>query len=474
MQFFKIFICAGLIVLSTITISLAQNNEVKLPETEAGKRVAAYIAAFNSGDEAKMRAFFQENVPEEMLKRRPIEARLEVYREMRGEIQTISVRKVVEAKPEKISIVAQSGRGEWVRFNFMFERQPPHKLMGIGIDEAEDPATEASLPASLTKTQFNNSVEEYLNALSSADEFSGVVLIAKKDQPIFQKAVGLANKESNVPNRLDTKFNLGSINKLFTQIAIAQLVAAGKLSYTDTIGKILPDYPNKDARGKVTVRHLLTMTSGIGDIFGEKYNKMPKEKLRTNKDYLPLFASDPLQFEPGARQQYSNGSYVVLGLIIEKLTGQSYYDYVRQNIYQPAGMTNTDSYSNDDSVTNLAQGYTREGATSTDKATRKNNVSTRPWRGSAAGGGYSTVEDMLKLSLALQSGKLRQHDFNSPNGQAPKPGSLGIAGGAPGINAVFEVDVETGYTIVVLSNYDSPSATQVGRRLRTFLERLSE
>jgi CubicO group peptidase (beta-lactamase class C family) len=474
MQSFKIFICVNLIVLSTVIISIAQNSEVKLPETEAGKRVAAYIAAFNSGDEAQMNAYFLENAPEEMLKRRPMEARLEMYRRMRGEIQTVNLRSVLESSPEKISILAQNGRGEWLKFNFTFEKQPPHKLMGISVEQGEDPATEASLPASLTKAQLNSLLEEYLDKASAEDDFSGVVLIAKNDQPVFQKAVGLASRESKTPNLMDTKFNLGSINKLFTQIAVAQLVAAGKLSYEDNIGKILPDYPNKDAREKVTIKHLLTMTSGIGDIFGAKYNAISKDVLQSNKDYLQLFAADPLLFEPGARQQYSNGSYVVLGSIIEKLSGQNYYDYVRQNVFQPAGMTNTDSYSTSDSVVNLAEGYTREGVNSTDKKARKNNVSTRPARGSAAGGGYSTAADMLKLSLALQSGKLRQYDLNSPNGQAPKPMSLGIAGGSLGINANFEMNIEKGYTVVVLSNYDPPSAGEVNKRIRSLLSRVND
>jgi CubicO group peptidase (beta-lactamase class C family) len=475
MKIFGIFVCVGLFVLSAVSVAFAQNNQMKLPETVSGQRVAAYLAAFNSGDEGKMRAFFTENVSEENLKRRPIEARLEVYREMRGEMQSLTARRVIESKPEKVSVLVQNQRGNWLRFDFMFEPQPPHKLLGIGVDEAHDPAIVDNLPAALTRAQFNSALEEHLDKLSADGEFSGVVLVAKKDRPIFQKAVGLANQELKIPNRLDTKFNLGSINKLFTQIAVAQLVAAGKLSYDDKIGKILPDYPNKDAAEKVAVRHLLTMTSGIGDIFGAKYDAAPKEKLRSNKDFLPLFASDPLRFEPGAKREYSNGSYVVLGLIIEKLSGQSYYDYVRQNIFQPAGMTNTDSFEKDGKTANIAEGYTRRGVDSADKKMRKNNYSTRPARGSAAGGGYSTVEDMLKFSLALQSGKLKQYDLSSPNGQAAKPLSGGFAGGSLGINAIFEMDVEGGgYTIVVMSNYDPPSANQVGKFVRGLLSRLSE
>lgn len=474
MKVLGIFVCVGFLILSAVTITPAQNNQVKLPETIAGQRVAAYLAAFNSGDEGKMRAFFTENASEESLKRRPIEARLELYRNMRSDLQSLTLRRVVDAKPEKVSALIQNQKGEWLKFDFMFEPQPPHKLVGIGISEAVDPAKEDSIPATLTRAQFTALLEEYINKLSAGDEFSGVVFVAKKDQPIFQKAVGVANKELNAPNRVDTKFNLGSINKLFTQIAVAQLVSAGKLSYNDKISKILSDYPNKEVAEKVTVRHLITMTSGIADFFGDKFDAVSKDKLRSNKDYLPLFVSEPLKFEPGAGREYSNSNYVILGLIIEKLTGRSYYDYVRQNIFQPAGMTNTETFEKDAKVANIASGYTREGGNSADKKTRKNNASTRPARGSAAGGGYSTAEDMLKLSLALQSGKLKQHDFSSPNGQAPKPASFGIAGGAQGINAIFEMDVEKGYTIVVMSNYDPPTANDMGTFVRMLLSRLSE
>jgi CubicO group peptidase (beta-lactamase class C family) len=470
----KHYFFTGFVILSLISIYFAQGNEAKLPDTAAGKRAEAYFAAFNSGDEEKVKAFFLDNASEESLKQRPIEARLDFYRQMRSQQQSLTLRRVLEARNDRISTLVQNRRGEWLRFDFIFEPVPPHKMVGIGIDEAQNPENEVSLPASLSKAQLTALLDERINKLAADDEFSGVVLIAKKDQPVYQKAVGLASKEFNVPNRIDTKFNLGSINKLFTQIAIAQLVAAGKLSYEEKLGKVLPDYPNKDAAAKITIKHLLTMTSGIGDFFGDRYDAMSKDLLRSNKDFLTLFAAEPLKFEPGSKQEYSNGGYVVLGAIIEKLSGTSYYEYVRKNIFQPAGMMDTDSFSTNEIVPNLAQGYTREGINSGDKKSRRSNVLIRPARGSAAGGGYSTALDLLKLSVALQSGKLRQYDLSSPNGQAVKAISLGVAGGAPGINALFELDVEKGYTIIVLSNYDPESALVVGRFARNLISKLTE
>ena len=220
----------------------------------------------------------------------------------------------------------------------------------------------------------------------------------------LEKAYGLANKDTNTPNKIDTKFNIGSMNKMFTGVAIAQLAERGKLSFNDTVGKLLPDYPNKEV-AKVTVHQLLTHTSGMGSYHNEAYFSN-LDKMKTVGDPLRLFVNDRLAFEPGTRWQYSNSGYVVLGLIIEKVSGQDYFDYVKQHIFKPAGMVNTDSYEISKSVPNLALGYTRMqfGRGPDPSGPRRQN--SRPAKGSPAGGGYSRVEDMLKFSVALRSERL--------------------------------------------------------------------
>ncbi|RIK56132.1 hypothetical protein DCC62_30635, partial [candidate division KSB1 bacterium] len=248
--------------------------------------------------------------------------------------------------------------------------------------------------------------------------------------------------------------------------------------FDDPIGKHLPDYPNQQAAEKVTILHLLNMSSGIGDIFNDKYANLPKDRLRTIKDYLPLFAGDPLAFEPGARRQYSNGGYLVLGAIIEAVSGEDYFDYVRAHIFKPAGMENTGSYEADAIVPNLATGYTLRAGGSGERR--------KPARGSSAGGGYSTAEDLLKFTLALQNLKLLSGEYtkwllagmdSAPPAAVQKStapitaGNLGIAGGAPGINAILDMDVASGYTTIVLSNYDPPSAEKAGRQIRAWLPR---
>lgn len=202
-------------------------------------------------------------------------------------------------------------------------------------------------------------VSEYVSDLSKADEFSGVVLIARKGTTIFEKAHGTSDREQKLPNELNTRFNLGSINKRFTKTAIHMLAAQGKLALTDPIGKLLPDYPNTSAAKTVTIQHLLDMRSGIDDFFGVRYEQTPKERFRTMTDYLPLFADKPLEFEPRTSRRYSNGGYIVLGAIIEKVTGTDYYTFVRENIFIPAGMLDTDAFDKDKEVPRRALGYTK-------------------------------------------------------------------------------------------------------------------
>jgi CubicO group peptidase (beta-lactamase class C family) len=328
----------------------------------------------------------------------------------------------------------------------------------------------------MTESQVLSSIETLVGDLARKDEFSGVVLVAKDGKPVFQKAVGLASKEYGVPNRVDTKFNLGSINKVFTQILIGQLIQQGKLTLDDHLGKHFPDYPNHEAAGKVTMRQLLNMTSGIGDFFGPEFMATPKDRIRTLQDYLPLFANKPLEFEPGTRNRYSNGAYVVLGLIIERLTGKSYYECAREQIFRPVGMLNTNYFEADVPESNLASGYsqTREeanGKVST-PSQRRNNIYTRPARGSSAGGGYSTAEDLLKFANALHQRKLLIPNFDSKSESAPAPrdpDGLGIAGGAPGINSTLDTGIAGHYTVIVMSNYDPPSAMNVAKQIRELL-----
>ena len=284
------------------------------------------------------------------------------------------------------------------------------------------------------------------------DLFSGAVLIAIGGEPVFKEAYGLACKRHSVKNRVDTKFNLGSINKFFTRLAIAQLQEKRDIETDDPISQYIPDYPSHVA-DKVTVRHLIDHTSGLGHYWNEKFNASIGN-LRTVDDFIALFRDDPLAFEPGERKQYSNADYVLLGKIIENVSGTDYYQYMRENVYGPAGMKDTDHYMLDDPVPNLATGYTRLYPGATEGSPRKENWYIIGTRGSPAGGGYSTLDDMLRFDKALQGGSLPGSDILESERQT-RPRILTRAGGASGIAALYEQYIDHETTLIVLSNYDT-------------------
>jgi CubicO group peptidase (beta-lactamase class C family) len=479
-----------------VMVSAQTAKDVKLPDTPAGKTFTAFLAALNSGDIEVMRRFHSERSGDV----ENAQQDLDFYKQSGG----LKLHSVIESSEQVIEVLVQAkSDGRWLSFRMQVDSTPPHPAVGISVHPAsapsgattsEAPPTDSAKPApsaspvakKMTEAEMVSSLASYLDDLAKQDKFSGVVLIAKDGKPVFEKAYGLANKSKNIPINKETKFNLGSMNKMFTSVAIAQLVEAGKLSFDDTVGKHLANYPNKDVAQKVTIHHLLTHTSGLGSYWNAKFDAK-KASIKTVSDYLSLFADEPLLFEPGKRFEYSNSGFIVLGAIIEKVSGQSYYDYVREHIYKPAGMKNTDAYEMAQETANLAMGYTSEGASGAAKGAadgaRRENTSSRPNRGGPAGGGYSTVEDLLRFHIALRDHKLlnqKYTDLITTGKVSMGAGKYGYGfgervingkrvfghnGGAPGIASDLSMFPELGYTSVVMTNYDPPLMMPVVRKI---------
>src|SRR5579871_413050 len=325
----------------------------------------------------------------------------------------------------------------------------------------------------MSENELLGALRAKLDQDAAADHFSGAVLLAKDGKPIFTGAYGLADREKKSPNKLGTRFRIGSMNKMFTATAILQLVQAGKIQLTDPLGKYLTDYPNKNVASKVTIHHLLTHTGGTGDFFGPEFDAHRLE-LRELKDYVKLYGTRDLAFAPGSQWEYSNYGFLLLGLVIEKVSGESYYDYVRDNIFKPAGMISTDSLPEGEAVADRSIGYTKE-----ESDTWQPNTNTLPPRGTSAGGGYSTVEDLLRFATALTDHKLL--DAHSTDvlttGKVNARGSkyaygfgdnttdgirwFGHGGGAPGMNGDLKIFPQSGYVIAALANMDPPAAERV-------------
>jgi CubicO group peptidase (beta-lactamase class C family) len=269
-------------------------------------------------------------------------------------------------------------------------------------------------------------------------------------------------------------------------VAILQLVEAGKVELTAPLGSYLDDYPNQDVATRVTIHRLLTHTGGTGDIFGPAFDANRKT-LRTLGDYVELYGERGLEFEPGRQWVYSNYGFLLLGVVIEQVTGQSYYDYVREHVFEPAGMTASGSLPEDRAVPGRSIGYTRLPGTREIVP----NTDTLPYRGTSAGGGYSTVGDLARFADALLNHDLLRPDSTKQlltgkveswpgasyaygfedRRDAEGNGSVGHGGGAPGMNGDLRIYPKSGYVIAVLANLDPPAAQRIsdylGSRLPT-------
>lgn len=306
-------------------------------------------------------------------------------------------------------------------------------------------------------------IEAVIARHAQQDLFSGTVIVAHNGRIVHASAHGEANKDHRVPNRLDTRHNIGSIGKLFTAVAIMQLVEAGKLRLDDTLALHLPDYPfpEKDA---ITIQQLLNHSSGLGDYMKHEDYRRRIDGIRTIADILPLvYAQKPL-FAPGARFGYSNSGMVVLGAIIEKASGLRYPDYLQRHIFAPAGMHDSRLAQEDEVLANRSIGYLHDP----EGGYRANVREIMP--ASADGGLRTTAPDLVRFDRALAGDVLLSADSRqrmlTPVGPAPFLASgwftqrvaghlaVGHGGGAPGINAEFRRYPDDGLTVIVLSNYD--------------------
>ena len=274
---------------------------------------------------------------------------------------------------------------------------------------------------------------------------------------MLARAYGLANRATKTPNRVDTRFNLASANKMFTGVAIAQLVQAGKLRFADHVGTYVPELP-ADIGERVTIAQLLTHTSGLGDFFQHPDYERLKPTLTTLAAYLPLIVDQPLAGKPGGPFRYSNSGFILLGLVVERVSGLDYYTYVRRNITRPAGMTGTGCFQKGGLPANTAIGYEQE----------RPNTKELPPRGTSAGGCYSSAPDLFRFTQALLGNRLLSPALTRtvttrkvPDGFggwygygfAIRPGgTVWHNGGFPGVGSMVAMYPGGGYVVIILSN----------------------
>jgi CubicO group peptidase (beta-lactamase class C family) len=454
-----------------------------LPEGPRGARIRSLIEVINSGDQDLLRRFLDQECTPEFRGAVPIDDHISTllgFLRDTGGVEFTAIRSFTPERPgATVAIVKDRNMGSYWGLIVRFTDAPAFLVSGVGISVVRPPAGPPESP--LTEKEAVDEIRALTSGLVTKGWFSGALLVAKGPAVLLTMAGGEANKSFHAANNIDTKFNLGSMNKMFTAIAVARLVELGRLSYDDPISQWVDEtWLPKEFTDTITVRHLMTHTSGLGSYFNETFNLSSRALYRKLEDYKPLLKDEKPAFTPGERFQYSNTGMLLLGVIIEKVTGDDYFDHIRKTISTPLGMTSTDCYEMDYPVENLAVGYSPDWKS---PYRWQNNLYKHVIKGGPAGGGFSTAKDLHKFAQALLAGKLVSrpaletlwtdykgggygYGFTVVEGPAGKV--VGHSGGFPGINSELDIYVASGYIVAVMSNYDngaSPLAARIGRTL---------
>jgi CubicO group peptidase (beta-lactamase class C family) len=387
------------------------------------------------------------------------------------------------------AIVRSNRGGKFGKLVVFTSKAEPGKISDIFLLAARDPAkvkAEAWPTGPLSMPRIASEIEKHAAALAAEDSFSGVVLVAKGDTVVVNRAYGLADQEWKAPNRTDTLFHMASVGKMFTAAAVLKLAGEGRLSLDDSLAKWVPEYPHPEA-AKITVRHLLTHSAGIGEWDGRK--------IRGEKSGAELAATmtEPLQFEPGARFNYSNAGFVLLQAVVEKATGKSFADALEELVFAPAGMTRTGLWPVTAIVPNRATGYLRPEDDPLGLGPRFSNEQFLGYGANGSGGEYSTAADMLAFNRAIATGKLlgaamttemltpridfagaqrpSKYGYGVDLGTCCGHATFGHGGGGPnsGVSSVDYYVRDTGWSVVVLSNYDPPAAEDLAYSICEFV-----
>jgi D-alanyl-D-alanine carboxypeptidase len=446
----KTIIAAAAIIASAIVFA----NAAEIPDTPAGHALAMWVNAMNAGDAAKLQAYIDTYHRNNTAKN---------YLYLRKVIGDLSVLKLEKNEPNDIvAVLGESLSDDVLRAEYKTDPANPTKLLDgsqiAGADRPDDLAI-----ARMSQTDALKALNARADGLAAQDKFMGVELIESHGGILLEKTWGYADREKRIPLKVTDKFRLGSMNKMFTATATLQLVAKGKLSLDGTVGQYLPDYPDKTIADKTTIRMLLTHTGGTGEIFGDEFDKHRLE-LKSLADYVKLYGARAPEFPPGSKSDYSNFGFILLGVIVQKVSGEDYYDYVRDHIFRPAGMTDTASLPETENVPGRVNGYTQKDGKWV------LNTDTLPWRGTPAGGGYSTLADLLRFAHAMMDGKLLPDDLRDAATRSETAGdwygygfelhgtglahSYGHTGGAPGMATEMRIYPNAKTVVIELCNID--------------------
>ena len=474
--------------------SATATAELLAPATPAGNALAGWLRVYNLGSLDSSRAFAEGAYTAQELAQRSgdLIARgqrlwLMQYGQMRlvriDSSTPYSVEATVhEALPDAFGKV-------WVEVDSV----SPHRISGVWLSPFVMPPPEHLGSRPTDDAALAAALDAYAARLAEHDVFSGVVLVARHGRPLFAKSYGTAEREPLTPNTLDTRFDLASLSKLFTAVAVAQLVEQGRLSFDMSVAAVLADYPNREVGRRITIHQLLTHTSGLPDFYRNGKIRQFEDSIRTLRDFWRTFALDSLWSEPGARYDYSNSNYIVLGSIVERASGMDFEDYVRRHIFEPSGMASTcycepgaPRYATPHSRYTAGFGPQRRAVI--ERWVEVPSGARRP--GAPAGGGISTVGDLARFAQALLEHRLLSQRMTEVV-LAPKVAMddggrrgygfevydffdtrvVGHGGNFWGTMSQIDVYPVSGHTVVVLSNNDASGGPAIRNWTRRMLAR---
>lgn len=459
---------AGLVGAGSAT---AQVAEAQLASTASGMHLRALVNAINVRDSSAIQRFGREHYVERALAESGGEPRLlQRWLEVGASVGPLEIDSVVAtSNVETVAWARGTISKAWLSFRVLADSAEPHRVVRIGLGRGiRPPYADARVPV-VPEAMLARHVDDYVRGLVNADLFSGVVLIARNGRRVIASTYGFTDIGNRTAMRLDTPFDIASIGKTFTAVAIGQLAERGALRLGDTVGRYVPELPASIGR-RITIRQLLEHSSGLGEL-GPQLDSAMRRAANVG-EMVALLDDTTLAFPPGTSVQYSNRGYVILGAVIERTSGRPYVDYIEDEIFRRAGMERTALLPVTRLPRDRARRYThyptlRSGWTPGPRVEFAPEMDLAP---GPHGGAYSTAEDLVRFSEALTAGRLLgaqmlQQLVEPQDGSGQSLGFqggdtgvrawFGHGGGTPGMNSLLRVFPRLGYTLVVLSNYDS-------------------
>lgn len=436
-----IYFVAICVIITSLSIVDTKAQTSTSQQDKLTALINSFIEVYNSGDSVEYNNWFVKSGFNKTEIENSVKSNLNAFQFL-GEVK---IRKTEVISPTKIDAWVQTlAYDSWWKFSVVTDSLLNFKYRVIqpaGFNESfiqEGKLTESEIVAEL---------DSYCKRLTDSNVFAGNVFIADEERVIYSKSFG--NNPQGKPNSSETQFGLASLGKMFTAVSILQLIQQKQISLDSTVATYLPDFKNKTIAKEVTIRQLLTHTSGMGDFFENPNYQKNVANFKTAGDFLELLESDTLSFKPGSSWQYSNSGFVLLSLVIEKVTGMTFTSYAQTNVLQKAGMTMTEV-------------------------------------GSGAGGGLSTVSDLFHFANALKSNKLLNSEttklffgytvdgiwgLGSVHQKLGNEMVFGHGGDYEGVCTDFGMYLNSGHTVIVLSNMDPPFAHFISDKIKELIIR---